>query len=300
MAITTNEQFPLVTVVTPTYNRVDYLPIAINSVLNQTYRNLELILVDDGSTDNTREVVEKYHQDSRFQYIYQENRGQAAARNVGLGIARGDFIALLDSDDIWDLNKVERQIEAFVQHPDVGVVYGDTRYIDKQGERLDIISRKRYSGHITGQLLLDNCVGTNTAMFRRECYLKMGGFDVTLQRSEDYDLWLRYSTKYKFLYLNEVCASCRITNNQLSDNRGAVFDAIRRILDNFSNNIPDIVAPVEIRKSWSLYYGRRGMWHASKGDINKSLRDYIVSIIHYPLNKTPWKGVIKLGLPGKR
>ncbi|QIT56556.1 glycosyltransferase family 2 protein [Aquisalimonas sp. 2447] len=139
---------PLISIVTPTFNRAGYLPVAIDSVLAQTFPNLEYLIVDDGSTDNTSDVVNSYD-DERIRYFRQENQGQSVARNVGIENSRGEFVCFLDSDDAWVPEKLQQQLEAFRAHPEAGVVYGDYIFIDAEGDTLSMRNMGRRSGWIT-------------------------------------------------------------------------------------------------------------------------------------------------------
>ena len=138
---------PLVTIITPTYNRAAFLPQAIDGVLAQTYRNFELIVVDDGSTDSTQEMMEGYAEDPRVRYFYQPNQGQSVARNWGLEEARGEYICFLDSDNAWFPDKLEKSLNAFRENPDVDVIYGDYVEIDKAGVELGINRRSAIATH---------------------------------------------------------------------------------------------------------------------------------------------------------
>src|SRR5262249_441294 len=135
---------PLVTVVIPTYNRADLLPDAIESVLAQSYKPIEIIVVDDGSTDDTRAVATRFG--DRIRYVYQENAERAAARNHGLRLACGDFIAFLDSDDYWDHDKIESDVSVLAEHTGTGVVYSDLEIVDLHGRHLHFERRRGYEG----------------------------------------------------------------------------------------------------------------------------------------------------------
>jgi len=133
-------QMPLVSVVIPTYN-CPFLSEAIKSALTQTYENIEIIIVDDGSTDKTRETVERYH--SKVQYIYQENEGVSSARNNGIRASHGDYIAFLDADDVWLPDKLKEQISVFYDKKDIGFVYCDNYYVNEE-----LVPISNYPRHI--------------------------------------------------------------------------------------------------------------------------------------------------------
>jgi len=196
---------PTVSVVLPTYNREALIGRSIRSVLKQTYRDFELIIVDDGSTDTTMAEVGRIR-DPRLHYVrIEENRGAGAARNLGIGRARGRFIAFQDSDDEWVPVKLERHMRAFdTCPPTVGVVYSDMHRIRRDG-RTDY----HRSPTITPGVLIDPCtgfyqvckLGIQSSVIRRECLAGVGGFNETFPALEDLELFLRLSRSTNFHHL---------------------------------------------------------------------------------------------------
>ena len=165
-----NLKKPIVSIVTPTYNRAGFIGDAVRSVLCQSMPDWELLIVDDGSEDNTREVLAEYETDPRIHYFYQPNQGQSIARNNALEKVRGDFVGFLDSDDLWCADKLERQLALFESHPEVHIVHGDESIINEEGRETSRENMRRYSGRITPQLLADNSVSITTALVRRQCF----------------------------------------------------------------------------------------------------------------------------------
>jgi glycosyltransferase involved in cell wall biosynthesis len=183
---------PCVTVVIPTYNRRDLVREAIASVTAQSYPDVEVIVVDDGSADGTAEVVQ---QCAGVQYVYQANRGVSAARNVGVAHARGELIAFLDSDDLWQPDKLAHQVALFEQHPDVHICQTDEIWI-RNGMRVNPHHKHRKtSGDIFARSLELCLVSPSAVMMRRALLEQLGGFDETLPACEDYDLWLRVTAR---------------------------------------------------------------------------------------------------------
>ncbi|MBI2413180.1 MAG: glycosyltransferase [Deltaproteobacteria bacterium] len=283
-----------VSVVTATYNRADYLPLAIESVLGQTYRDIEYHIIDDGSRDDTRKVVERYLGDGRVRYYYQENRGQSAARNLGIRNSTGDFICFLDSDNIREPDKMEMQIRILDEDPDVDIVYGDGQCIDEQGRFISVPTAKKYSGSITEKLLISNFITNNTVMCRKKCFAEMGGFDEGLRYAEDYDLWLRFSTRYRFHYLPEKIARYRVWGNRLSEDTGNVFKANRLILERFLEQYPGSVSEGVKRKVWCRFYTGSGRGHASRREYGEAFGDYMKALSYGPLNPAPWRALLKM------
>ncbi len=193
---------PRVSVIIPTYNRGWILEEAVDSVLEQTYTDFELIVVDDGSTDDTRALLQPYGQ--RIAYVHQDNQGVSAARNTGLRLARGELIALLDSDDLWKPAKLARQVAFFDAHPDAQICQTEEVWI-RRGRRVNPKNRHRKpSGWIFEPSLALCLVSPSAVMLRRGLMDAMGGFDVSLPACEDYDLWLRISLRCPIHLIEEA------------------------------------------------------------------------------------------------
>jgi glycosyltransferase involved in cell wall biosynthesis len=246
MTHATLERAPLISVVMPTYNRADLVGQAIDSVRHQDFHDWELIVVDDGSTDDTPEILSAYGQSGQIHCIRQENSGQSAARNCGLHHAKGEWVAFLDSDNCWLPHKLSTQVNALKTLPDVDVLYGDIELIDEEGRFVSAQpQRQRYSGVIWRQLLNDNCVNFNTSVVRREKIEAVGGFDERLRRGEDYDLWLRLSTIASFHYLPGVVAQYRVAGARVSDDYSGVFKNNLASVERFFESNPDLLSTSE-------------------------------------------------------
>jgi glycosyltransferase involved in cell wall biosynthesis len=198
---------PVVTVIIPSYNCEAYIDQTLDSVLAQDLHDIEVLVVDDGSTDRTRELVSRRGGNVRL--LPQANQGVCAARNRGIREARGEFICLMDHDDYWYPHKLSSQVELMRSHAEVSVVYSafllwhrasdgqfpDPASFDLGADGID----PDYSGWIYHQLLIDCWMLTSTAMFRREVFERCGVFDESLPYSEDWDLWLRIAQCYPFI-----------------------------------------------------------------------------------------------------
>lgn len=280
---------PMVSVVTPTYNRADFLAEAIDSVLAQTYTRFEMIIVDDGSTDGTRELVERYSDDPRIRYFYQENQGQSVARNWGIAEAKGEFVCFLDSDNAWFPHKLERSLDVFRANPSVDIVYGDNVLIDEHGRESGRDSMVRHSGRITSELLKDNFVTMNTTMTRRRCLEEMGGFNPNDPVADDYGLWLRLSSRYKFEYVPEVFGKYRVMSNQISSNKDKRFWSNERILTEFLRDFPTAVTRSQARRGMSFFYLRRARYEQSMGRTGQAWRTCFKALWLYPFWQGPWR-----------
>jgi len=190
-----------VSVIIPTHNRAGLLQEAIESVLAQDFTDYELIVVDDGSSDNTHQVIGPYA--ASLCYVYQENRGVSAARNRGISLAKGEFIAFLDSDDLWLKKKLSRQLAFFEANPFAQVCYTEEVWY-RHGRRVNPkLKHRKYSGWIFEQSLPLCIVSPSSVMLRRETLDKVGLFDETLPVCEDYDMWLRLARDYPIYLIEE-------------------------------------------------------------------------------------------------
>ena len=183
---------PPVSVIIPTHNRRDFVREAIASVLAQTYQDFEIIVVDDGSDDDTHAVVEEFSRASPVvQYVLQSNQGVSAARNHGVTLSHGQFLAFLDSDDVWQPAKLERQIAFFTAHPEAFICQTEEIWL-RNGVWVNPHNKHRKaSGDIFARSLELCLVSPSAVMLRRALFDQMGGFDPDLPACEDYDLWLR-------------------------------------------------------------------------------------------------------------
>jgi len=194
---------PLVSVIIPTYNRAAYLQKALQSVKEQTYQSLEIIVIDDGSTDDTGEMLKNY--EGQLRYFYQENRGISGARNAGIKRARGEFIAFLDSDDYWLPDKTVQQLALFKQHPEYALVAARCASIRLDGSYREK-NRPGKSGWVLEDLFKANFIRTSAAMIKQECFENIGLFDEELRECEEYDLWLRIAAQYPVGFINKSLA----------------------------------------------------------------------------------------------
>jgi glycosyltransferase involved in cell wall biosynthesis len=208
------QNHPLISVIIPSYNAARYLPQAIESVLAQSYRPFEILVIDDGSTDDTVSVLEKYR--SSIRYFRQPNGGPARARNRGIAEARGRYIAFLDADDIWLPNKLSQQVQCLERNAEAALVHSDIYYLDDetQLQSLREVGRASYVGNCYRLLLEHNRIIFSTVLVRRESLAQVGGFDEQIRHAstEDYDLVLRLGRRFPFAYIPEPLTVYRIHN----------------------------------------------------------------------------------------
>src|SRR3989344_2882818 len=200
---------PWVSVVIPTFNDKHYICQAIDSVLAQTYKNIEILVIDDGSSDGTEDMLKKYK--NKIKYIYQENKGLSGARNAGLKMAQGKYISLLDADDIYHKERIKNQIKFLENDHDYALSYSDVRHFRDGENKLMRLKYQYYSGNIFEKLLKKNFIAPSSVLFKKEMINKIGYFDEDLKKSADWDHWLRMANAgYKFKYLSEALTYIRI------------------------------------------------------------------------------------------
>lgn len=204
-----------VSVVIPTYNRAADVGRALDSVLSQTYPATEVIVVDDGSTDNTEEVVARFG--SRVTYIRQPNSGVSAARNRGFRVATGEWIAFLDSDDWWLPEKIQLQIEALRGKPGAVLVYTSAWIISPDGTR-ELAQAAAPERLWPAMRCSNRIISCSSVMVRRDVLIAEGGFNQALSGSEDWDLWVRLVQKHRFAFVSEPVIAYVITPNSLCQN----------------------------------------------------------------------------------
>jgi glycosyltransferase involved in cell wall biosynthesis len=245
---------PAVSIILPTYNRATLLPRAVASALGQTHADFELIIVDDGSSDETAAVVAALT-DPRIVYLPRPHGGAAAAENAGLTIARGRFIGFLDDDDEWLPGKLAAQMAAFASEArDTGVVYTG-RWRLRGGRRSygpsPWILRK--NGAIHREIVLRRTfVPLVCALVRRECFAEVGGFDEALPTSNDYDLWIRMSARYRFRYLPDPLVLVHATPGSLSTGPRRIIEARKRLLVKHASTFRDCGGGITAYFLWQI------------------------------------------------
>jgi glycosyltransferase involved in cell wall biosynthesis len=245
---------PLVSVILPLYNVENFVRAAADSVLSQSWRDLELIAIDDGSTDETLREVERLR-DPRVLLLRQEHRGAAAARNAGLLRARGRYISFMDGDDVWLDGKLEQDVRRLDSQPETDLVFSAMRMVDEAGRDIARTVR-RWSGVLTlRDLLIENMIGTDTVLMRRDAVQRAGWFDESLPAGSDYDYWLRVA----LLRPNNLFGSPQVTAlyrrraGQLTGNWQQQREVFQRIMAKMRAAASGQVAEVEHLASANFY-----------------------------------------------
>lgn len=277
-----------VSVIIPTYNRADLIAQAIDSVLAQTYSAHEIIVADDGSTDNTAEVVANYG--NHVRYVALPHRAQiGATRNGGLHIATGEYLAFLDSDDVFLPEKLALQVPAIVAWPDAALVYSDARFFaedihEPTGHVLDGLPSP--SGNVLPQLLVGNFLAPPTVLVRHKCLDAIGMFreDPDLFGVEDYSLWTRLAAKYPFVYIPGEVAGIRRHSSSMSRDGITLRKRVVRVLDEMQALHPLLMQQYadECHEGYALSYGavaaasiRNGQWTMGMKYATQALSHFI-------------------------
>ena len=224
---------PALSVVIPTFNRREVIARSISSVLNQTYDDFEVIVVDDCSTDDTKSVVDSF-EDARIRYIcHESNKGGSAARNTGIVAAHGEYIAFQDSDAEWQPTKLEKQMAVFSDEAnDAGVVYSAFLWVkDEEAHLVPADWPEKKDGLIFKNILARNFVDTATAIVKKECFTKAGLFDERLPRYQDWDMFIRFARLYKFRFIDEPLVISYFMNESITADQSAAIIARKLIFD---------------------------------------------------------------------
>jgi glycosyltransferase involved in cell wall biosynthesis len=216
---------PKISVIVPTYNRSELLPRAINSILNQTFKDFELIIVDDGSTDNTKKIIEKYSEnDSRIKYIYQENSGgPPRPKNTGIKIAKGNYIAFLDSDDEWLPSKLEEQIKKYIENDknhNIGLVGCGAIIINKATKEKEYFTPPRFLLKKTPEILQKTIAHScSSIIIKKTVFEDSGLFDENIKVLDDRDLYIRILNKYKFIFIQKPLFKYYVHDNNVTNKK---------------------------------------------------------------------------------
>jgi glycosyltransferase involved in cell wall biosynthesis len=276
---------PLVSIVIPTYNYGRFIGETIDSALAQSYSPMEVIVVDDGSTDDTRERLAGYG--DRVRYIYQQNRGLSAARNTGIEAAHGEFIALLDSDDLWLPDKLEKQVAVCVQDPHTGLVGTERFAIDETGQRLDYdagrCSRDGFCELTMRDLLEFPAFSPSSVLARKDAFLAVGGFNEHLQGAEDMHMWVRVAANFRVLRLNATLTGQRFHLKSMSHQADSMLRAFQGALNELFTGVPQLQGHARWRRvAEARMYREVAFMRYSSGNRVGALLDLLRSSSRWP------------------
>ncbi|MGF1589132.1 MAG: glycosyltransferase family 2 protein [Pleurocapsa sp.] len=247
---------PKVSVIVPAYNAMAYLPETIANLLEQTYTDFEVVVVNDGSTDNIEEWVSQIS-DSRVRLVTQENKGLARARNAGIKESQGEYLAFLDADDLWESTKLAKQVEVLASHPEVGLVYSWVTYIDQQGKSTGRTVSYQAEGNVWRELVQKNLIECGSVpMVRLSCLEEVGLFDEQLSYlnvGEDWDMWLRIAARYPFKVIKEPLVYYRQLSGSASKNCEQVAKSFRAVIEKAFADAPLELLPLRNKSYGNAY-----------------------------------------------
>jgi len=270
---------PKVSVIIPTYNRAHFLTQAIDSVFAQTFKDYEILIVDDGSTDHSVDVIKQYG--DRVRYIYQENEGPPGAMNTGVENTTGEYYVVLGNDDMLMPDMLERQLAVMEKDPDLAFVCAGTYFVDEEGEIIKTSKDGRYREKTFKSLLSDNFVWHLTTVVRRSMADEVGHFDENLYTTHDYNLWIHLALKHKFEYTDAPLAKFRQHPGNTSKKLDIFLKDHLTILD--KETVASQLTFGEKKYYRALVYYRFGMFYArNKEDVNAALC-YWKAVLTHPL-----------------
>ena len=288
---------PLVTVVIPAYNAAKYLIESLDSVLAQSFGDFEVIVVDDGSTDETPEILTPYLDVIR--YIRTENRGPSSARNLAIRESRGELIAFQDADDVWLPEKLALQVELLEARPGLGVAFtGSERFNERETLDCNLTTGSPVpSGWVFDELLSRHFIALSTVVVRRSCLDAVGGFDESLVGAEDYNLFLRLAHSYQFGLVSKVLVRKRCHDEGLSEDLESMYRDEIANLDQIADLFPNAhIRTARLKAEIHLRFGR---YYFTRSDYQKARRCF-VRALRQPAS--PWEALVYLAvstLPGR-
>lgn len=274
---------PLVSVIIPVYNGAAFLDRTLTSARNQTHASLDIVVVDDGSSDASPQIIAAHaHQDKRIRVVRQPNAGVAAARNRGIREAWGDLIAFLDHDDLWRTSKIRKQVARFHACDDtIAVVYVWSCLIDRKDRIISPVAEPRFEGSVLAQMCRGNFIGNGSAgMIRRRAIEDVGGFDEALSGDlsgyDDSHLYLKLAERYQFVVVPEVLVGYRLVTGSAADNFRRMIQSYRHATAPFRARYPQHAASIDLHeKELIQWYCSRALFRRDYGDAATVLRELI-------------------------
>jgi len=288
-----SDSTPLISIVIPSYNQAKYIAYNLDSILAQTYNNFEVIFIDDGSKDDTAEIVKAYtERDSRIKYFHQTNSERAVARSYGISLSQGKYVCLVDSDDTWCEDKLEKQLKVMESDKDIVLCYASVNRIDPENRPLKTASRqqKGYSGEVLKKLLMRNFIPSVTPMIRKDVLEKVGEQVTEFIPYEDWDFWLRIAKHGKFFHIEEPLGNYRLHPQQSVQNVKAprIEEVTLKVLDaNTAALLEDSLSETShwkkiINEAYSLAYLRIAYWYLVIADRRKARERLLISLKKNP------------------
>lgn len=245
----------MISVVMPTYNYARYIGEAIDSVLAQTRSDYEIIVIDDGSNDGTGDLIKNKY--PMVRYFYTKQNGVSSARNLGIKVSKGEFIAFLDADDVWLPEKLEKQIDVFNKKKEVGMVYTENCSFDKYNRIVDRSLGKREKlmrGDVVRNIFLNSYLTTSTVMVRKAVFDRVGLFEEQLKAAEDDNMWMRIAMEYPIEMIDEPLVRYRITEGSLSRTYSKCIEGVKKNIELIRIKYPDLYQRLGRKSMDNKYY----------------------------------------------
>ncbi|SKB12237.1 Glycosyl transferase, group 2 family protein [Planktothrix sp. PCC 11201] len=282
----------LISVIIPVYNAELTIKETIESVLNQTFKDWELIIIDDGSQDSTVRIIREI-EDSRIRIFSYSNAGLASSRNRGIDHAQGEYITFLDADDLWTPDKLEAQFQALQEHPEAAVAYSWTDYIDQSSQFLHSGRQITINGDVYEHLLVNNFLenGSNP-LIRKQALNQVGEFDTSLKAGEDWDMWLRLAADYQFVVVTRPQILYRVSTGSMSSQIKNQERECLKVIEKAFKFAPESLQPLKRKTLAELY--KYLMWKIFQQQPSHKqgliLMEYL---INYSTHEPEWKKEIK-------
>jgi glycosyltransferase involved in cell wall biosynthesis len=282
---------PKVSVIIPAYNAMAYLPETLESVLNQTFTDFEVLIINDGSPDGIVEWASEI-KDSRVKLISQENQGLSGARNTGIWSSQGEYLAFLDADDIWEAKKLEKQVEYLEKHLDVGLVSSWIANVDRNGNFIDLYDCSEGGKDLTKELFRSNILYCgSTPLVRRICFEKVGFFERSLSSAADWDMWLRIAVHFPIFVIQEPLVQYRRYPNSMSTNFRLMIQELDEVMERSVQLAPKEFKNVErigssdlsTRYAWGYLIKddfHEAFWFAKQAFIRRPKLIFSISYLH--------------------
>ncbi len=278
-----------VSVIIPAYNSEKFIEQALGSLFAQECSAEEIIVIDDGSTDGTAGILEKY--EKQVFYLYQENRGLAAARNAGIRISNGSYLAFLDADDLFHPEKIKVQKGFLDSHPEVDMVFSDFEYFGGSLLRRPIPdSFKKGEGSFLLDLFRYNCIAIPTVLIRKKCFQEVGLFNESLLAVEDYDLWLRLAKRKKIGFVDRILARVRLHPENMSKDADRMRNYEIRVMNKAIEDNPEIEYRYShlIKEKYGIIYFETGYRHLMGQAMRKARQNFIQAMKSCPFWIKPY------------
>lgn len=272
---------PVVSFVIPNYNHARFLGAAIRSALEQTYPHVEVIVVDDGSTDDSRAVAAAFG--GRIRCIHQRNAGLSAARNTGVGAAGGEYIALLDADDLVEPLYAERLLAAMAQNPGSAGAYCGFRFVDQDNAPLNRVERRTVAPEsLYASLLNGNYWVPESLLAQRSCYSACGEFDTSLRACEDWDVWLRFSRHYRLVGVDDVLIRYRVVTGSMSSDPKRMLDNRLVVLQKHLGAAPTAAGTSAAHQAYANAWFRTALEYYQVGNPSAAYACLLAAVRQYP------------------